>query len=85
MKYLDFIEAFKDFGSFSFQEIKNVFGGVNHSQLSEWKNKGLLKQIKRGIFVLPNAKVDLHILANELNYSYISLEYALSYYQVIPN
>jgi hypothetical protein len=85
MKYLDFAEIFKDFNSFSFQDIKNAFGDVNHSQLSDWKRKDLLQYAKRGVFVLPNAKIDLHILANELNYSYISLEYALSYYQMIPD
>jgi len=85
MKYLDFTDAFKDFNSFSFQEIKNVFGDVNYAQLTGWKKKGLLKHAKRGIFILPNSKTDFHVLANEMNYSYISLEYALSYYQIIPD
>lgn len=85
MKYLDFAETFKDFNSFSFQDIKNAFGIVNHSQLSDWKKKGLLRYAKRGIFVLPNSKIDPYILANDINYSYISLEYALSYYQMIPD
>jgi predicted transcriptional regulator of viral defense system len=85
MKYLDFVNAFKDFSSITTQDIKNAFEEVNYAQLTNWRKKGLLLHAKRGIFVLPNATLDSHILANELNYSYISLEYALSYYQIIPD
>lgn len=85
MKYLDFVEMFKDFNSISLQDIKNSFDDVNYAQLAGWKKKGLLKSAKRGFFVLPSSRIDLHILANELNYSYISLEYALSYHQMIPD
>lgn len=85
MKYIDFLNNFKDFNSISLQEIKNTFGDVNFSQLTKWKKTGLLKSVKRGVFVLPKQKIDINILANELNYSYISLEYALSYYQMIPD
>lgn len=85
MKYLDFLNKFKDFNSISLQEIKNTFGDVNYSQLTNWKKVDLLKPVKRGIFVLPKQKIDINVLANELNYSYISLEYALSYYQIIPD
>lgn len=85
MKYLDFRQFFKDFTVIAYQDIKNVFGKVNHTQLVGWRKKGLLIKVKRGMFILPDEKVDLHIIANELNYSYISLEYALSYYQIIPD
>ncbi len=85
MKYLDFVNKFEGFNSVSLQEIKNYQGGINSSQISNWKKKGLLKTVKRGFFVLPNFKIDPHLLANELNYSYISTEYALSYYQMIPD
>ncbi|HAI73813.1 MAG TPA: hypothetical protein DCS28_02995 [Candidatus Moranbacteria bacterium] len=85
MKYLDFAEQFKNFNAISFQDVKNAFGAVNYAQLTGWKKKGLLKYAKRGFFILPNSKIDLHILANELNYSYISMEYALSHYQIIPD
>lgn len=85
MKYLDFRQFFKDFTVIAYQDIKNVFGKVNHTQLIGWQKKGLLAKVKRGMFILPDEKHDLHIIANELNYSYISLEYALSYYQIIPD
>ena len=85
MKYLDFRQFFKDFTVITCQDIKNVFGKVNNAQLIGWQKKGLLAKVKRGMFILPDEKNDLHIIANELNYSYISLEYALSYYQIIPD
>lgn len=85
MKYLEFSQFFKKFTVIAYQDIKNAFGKVNHTQLIGWQKKGLLIKVKRGKFVLPNEQIDLHIVANELNYSYISLEYALSYYQIIPD
>jgi len=85
MRYLDFLAKFKEKQVISIQDIKNTFGKVNYAQLFGWQKKGLLKKVKRGNFVLADNLVDAHILANELNYSYISLEYALSYYQMIPD
>ncbi|MEK7167133.1 MAG: hypothetical protein AAB732_01855 [Patescibacteria group bacterium] len=85
MKYLDFSQQFKDYPVITYQNIRNVFQKVNHSQLINWRKKGWLLKLKRGIFVLPNKTISPHFIANKLNYSYISLEYALSYYQIIPD
>lgn len=85
MKYLEFNQFFKNFTVIDFQDIKNAFGKINQAQLIGWQKKGLLIKVKRGKFILPSEQIDLHIVANELNYSYISLEYALSYYQIIPD
>lgn len=85
MKYLEFSQFFKKFTIITYQDIKNAFGKVSHTQLIGWQKKGLLIKVKRGKFILPNEQIDLHIVANGLNYSYISLEYALSYYQIIPD
>ena len=84
MKFLDFKEQFKNFNVITFQDIKNVFGKVNKAQLSLWKSKGYLKSVRKGMYVLVNSKIDNFLMANELNDSYISLEFALSYYQIIP-
>lgn len=85
MKYLDFSKQFKNFTVITYQDMRNAFNKVNHVQLIDWQKKGILIKLKRGIFALPEAEVDSLIVANELNYSYISLEYALSYYQIIPD
>lgn len=59
------------------------------NQLNRWKNKGLIIKLKKGIYILN--EIDRKILpsdlfiANQLYYpSYISLEFALSYYGLIP-
>lgn len=85
MKYLNFIKKFKDYPVITYQNIRNVFEKVNHTQLINWQKRGLLLKLKRGIFALPDKTIDPHIIAGKLNYSYISLEYALSYCQIIPD
>jgi predicted transcriptional regulator of viral defense system len=85
MRYIDFLAQFKEKQVISIQDIRNIFGKVNHAQLLGWQKKGLLKKAKSGHFVLADSLIDAHVLANELNYSYVSLEYALSYYQMIPD
>lgn len=85
MKYLDFSKQFNNCQIITYQDIKNVFQKVNHSQLAGWQKRGLLLKLRRGIFALPNKTIDPHFAANKLNYSYISMEYALSYYQIIPD
>ena len=59
------------------------------NQLTRWQEKGLIIQLKRGIYVLN--KMDRKVnssrffLANQLLWpSYVSLESALSYYGLIP-
>ena len=84
MKLLEFKKQFDDFNVISYQNIKNVFGDVNTAQMSSWKQKGYLKSAKKGMYVLTDSQVDILLMANELNDSYISLEFALSFYQIIP-
>ncbi len=85
MRYLDFLQEFRDFNVISYQNIRNVFGSVNVSQLSNWKKEKKIISVKKGYYLINNIKRDELLLANEINYSYISLEYALSYYQIIPD
>lgn len=84
MKFLEFKQQFKDFNVIAHQDIKNVFGNVNAVQLSVWKRKGYLQSAKRGMYILSDNQVDKLLMANELNNSYISLEFALSFHQIIP-
>lgn len=85
MRYLEFLQEFKDFNVISYQDIKNVFANVNVSQLSKWKKEKKIISVKKGYYLINNNHQDNLLLANEINYSYISLEYALSYYQIIPD
>lgn len=59
------------------------------NQLTRWQKKGLLIQLKRGIYVLNKGDRKVNpsrfFLANQLFWpSYVSLESALGYYGLIP-
>jgi len=84
MKFLEFKKHFDNFNVITHQDVKNAFGNVNASQISLWKQKGYLKSVKKGMYVLTDSDIDTLLMANELNSSYISLEFALSFYQIIP-
>lgn len=62
---------------------------IMRNQLNRWQAKGLLIKLKRGIFLLNqnDRKVmpSRVFIANQLyKPSYVSLEYALNYYGIIP-
>lgn len=64
-------------------------GQAMRNQLSRWRRRGLILEIKRGVYVLnkDDRKVEPSriFLANRLyGPSYVSLEYALSFYGLIP-
>lgn len=59
------------------------------NQLNRWQSKGLIIKLKRGMYLLNknDRKVSpsKHFIANQLYQpSYVSLEYALSFYGLIP-
>ena len=70
--------------TFTLQDLENLFQKVDRSQLSRWESRGWLIRISDGLYALDTKRLDVHLLANEITPSYISLEYALSYYQMIP-
>lgn len=64
-------------------------GQVVRNQLERWRKKGRIIRLRRGVFILADEdrKIELPrpYLANQLyGPSYVSLEYALSYYSLIP-
>lgn len=59
------------------------------NQLQRWEKKGLLIRLRRGLYLFnPNdrgVEIDFSYLANRLyEPSYVSLEYALNFYGLIP-
>ena len=59
------------------------------NQLASWHKKGLLIHLRKGLYILNsddrNVEVDQTVIANTLYQpSYISLEYALNFYGLIP-
>ena len=91
MKYLDFKNKVKDFPVFSSSQL-SAFGekeAVLRNQLSYWKRKGLVLEIKKGLYVLNehDRKVtpSRYFLANQIYApSYVSTEFAMGYYDLIP-
>ncbi len=88
MKYIDFFNKFKDFLIIDLNNIKTVFPDFNSRRLYEWQKTNKLKKIKNGSYVFSDKNFDeseVNFISNRLREpSYISLEYALSYYGLIP-
>jgi len=84
MKYIDFLRHFDKRQIISTQNVRNKFGNIDRHHFSVWVKKGWLVAIKKGFYALPQKDLDVHLIANRVNKSYISLEYALSFYQIIP-
>lgn len=87
MKYQEFKKCIKK-PFFSIQEIQVRQIPFYTSQLSLWKNKGYIGTLKRGLYYFIEKKE--FIIAEEVSFllyqpSYISLEWALSSYGIIPD
>lgn len=69
-------------------DIRRIFGVSKVAAtflVHRYTKQGLLKRVKRGIYTLYDTNVPDLYLANKLyEPSYVSLEFALSYHQVIP-
>jgi predicted transcriptional regulator of viral defense system len=88
MNFTQFKDALKDFTLFSFSDIRLIDPHFHRRRLVEWQEKGYIKKIAKGHYVFSDLTIDENILfeiANRIySPSYVSLESALSYYQVIP-
>jgi len=73
---------------FGANDIRALFGlsmVATASLLHRYKKRGFISQVKRGLYVFPDVlPPDLYIANKIYSPSYISLEFALSYYGVIP-
>ena len=91
MKYTAFKQKVKSFPFFS----SSILGVLSDDtvlltrQLSTWKKKGLVRSLRRGLYVLGpqdrEVEPSLFYLANQMFVpSYVSLESALAFYGFIP-
>ncbi len=90
MHFYDFEKKMIDYPVFTAQEARNIFfREINLSvQISQWVGNGYLKKIKKGLYILSNREKEINPMAlAEKIYSpsYLSLEYALNYYGIIPD
>lgn len=90
MKYLEFKKLLSAYPLFSSEDLK-VFLGRKYSRsvlnnLRRWEEKGLLIKLRKGVYLLSDYKIyDPAVLAGKIYApSYVSLEYALGHYGVIP-
>ena len=88
MDYLTFHNQFKDYTLVSVPEIRKSFHSFDLRRLAEWQNKGYLSKIVNGWYRFTEQKMEEHNffeVANRIySPSYISLEMALSYHDLIP-
>jgi len=88
MRFLELKNELKDFPIFSLKDVKNIDPAFHRRRLNEWQDKCYIKKIIRGYYLFTELAVDEEILfkiANQIYYpSYVSLESALSYYNLIP-
>ncbi len=88
MIILEFIDKVKQSGIFSVADIEILFPDLDKRRLFEWKEKGYIVKIRNEWYCLPEFLKEPYstwIIANLIHSpSYISLESALNYYNLIP-
>lgn len=88
MRYINLREELKDFIVFSINDIKKIDETFYRARLNEWQNKGYIKKVIKGFYIFSDLEISeniLFLIANKIySPSYISLESAFSYYNIIP-
>ncbi len=88
MRFRDFESVMKDFPLFNLNDIRKFAPDFHRRQLVTWTRNGYIKPLAGGYYVLTEITIDepyLFMTANLIyEPSYVSLESALAYYQVIP-
>ncbi len=88
MNILTFKEKLKGFVTFNLNDIRKIDPGFDLRRLNEWQEKGYIKMIRRGHYAFSGLALNesvLSLLANKIyTPSYVSLEMALSHYNLIP-
>jgi len=88
MKYIDFQKIFKNRVLIDVREVRSIFPDFESRRFYEWQKKGYIKKISKLFYVFSDKKIgenEICFIANKLlEPSYLSLEYALRYYNLIP-
>jgi predicted transcriptional regulator of viral defense system len=88
MQFIELKQNLNNFIVFSINDIKKIWPDFHRRRLNNWQDKNYIKKVTRGYYVFSDKEVNenvLYIIANEIfNPSYVSLESALSYYNLIP-
>ncbi len=88
MNYLEFKNKFFELGCFNINQVYAWQPEFDRNNLTRWLKKRLLVHLRQGYYAFPEykQKADYHYyFANKIyKPSYISLQAALSYYEIIP-
>jgi len=88
MKYIDFNNAFKNRLLIDVREVRQIFPDFESRRFYEWQKKGYIKKLSKLFYVFSDRNIneaENNFIANKLlEPSYISLESALRYYNLIP-
>lgn len=88
MNYTSFKDRFHRYRIFSLNDIRKSFPDFDSRRLVEWQQKGYILKVINRWYLFADVEVDDHMklwIANRIYQpSYISLESALSYYNLIP-
>jgi len=89
MTYLELKTGLKDFLVFTINDIRKLDPGFDRRRFSEWQKKEYIIKLRRGYYIFsdaqPNQEEELFAIASKLyGPSYVSLEMAFRYYNIIP-
>jgi len=88
MQFFELKTQLSNFFIFSTKDIEKIDPVFHSQRLSEWQGKKYIKKIKRGYYLFSDLEINeqvLFLIANKIySPSYISLEMAFSYYNLIP-
>src|SRR4030043_614617 len=88
MNYLNLRGSLKNFSVFSLRDILRGEPGFHRRRLNEWQAKGYIRKVIKGFYIFSDLPLDELVLFEIANRvykpSYVSLESALAYYQLIP-
>ncbi|MFC2061115.1 hypothetical protein ACFLUV_01230 [Elusimicrobiota bacterium] len=88
MRYLELRNNLKDYKIFSLSDIKQLDINFHRRRLNEWQEKDYILKVVKGYYIFKDTDINdtaLYCIANRIYApSYISLEMALSHYNLIP-
>ncbi len=90
MEFYYFDKKMNNYPVFTAKEVKSIFFDQKNvlNQISFWLKKGYLERIKDGLYMLSRLKNKINpmVFASKIyDPSYLSLEFALNYYGIIPD
>ncbi|MFW6129676.1 MAG: type IV toxin-antitoxin system AbiEi family antitoxin domain-containing protein [Atribacterota bacterium] len=88
MRYIELRNNLIGHKVFSIPDIRKVDADFHRRRLNEWQDKGYIQKIAKGYYIFSDIPVNdnmLYYIANRIySPSYVSLEMAFAYYNLIP-